>query len=315
MKINFIWTDTDEEGFLDECDDILGPDTTILDMKGLIKMWTEESIPHQILVFRGAVCENGTTLRDLGIVTQADADEYRFSLILESEEDSNNTTEFSHEDFIRARKAQGYTVPVTKKTVHEEEVRREALAQKHKARHRPAKLQEPQTTEKPDGCEDTSEVYQIYQDCKYGVRREGVEERLAIQTGPTKESAYDFWDLRLPENMPVRKQCDRASEMVIEIFYFGDLDKVTEPDYFKSCVAKALYSRLDVNIECMDLPLRDAGCMYPLIALHCKISHEDATALGNSVFEHFGTPLKPRHGAGKTGGGAGKSEGGVCGTQ
>eukprot|EP01061_Rhynchopus_euleeides_P000652 TRINITY_DN10465_c0_g1_i1.p1 TRINITY_DN10465_c0_g1~~TRINITY_DN10465_c0_g1_i1.p1 ORF type:complete len:321 (+),score=126.06 TRINITY_DN10465_c0_g1_i1:34-963(+) len=309
MRVRIVWTDTDEDGYLDECDQVLGPDTSILDLKGLIKMWTDESVSDQVLVFDGKPCENASTFRELGLLTQADADSKHFSLMLEEDADTADPNgEFTHEEFIRAKKAIGQHVPVTKETLHQEEVRREAFAQKHFSRARPSKLQAPQ---KPDETEDdTSEVFDIFQKCKYGMRAEDMDSTLAIQVGSGEEGKFDFWDLRLPEDLEMRKRCERSKEMVMEIFYFGDIDTVKDEAQFKECVTRKVQEQLGLSIDPMAEKLRDAGCMYPLIALHIIVSHSAARKLGMAIFEHFGTPPPERSkAAGKTG------QQGGCGTQ
>ena len=313
MRVTIRWTDNDnEEGFLDEHDDILGADTTIKDLKGLIKLWTNESVHNQVLVCRGKVCENAATLAELGIRTQADADATHFALMLEEDAELDvGEGEFTHEAYVRALRAAGRSVLVDATTQHSEQLRREEAAARHYGRARPRKLQEPQAEEEVQ--EDRSDVYRIFQGCLYGMRAEGVDEALQIRMGSGKDDLFEYWDLRLPEDTSVRANCNRATEIVLEVFYFGELGNIRNHEVFKDAVCKVLREQMGVTADALPVQLRDAGCMYPLTACTVVMSHEHATKLGRTVFEHFGIAMKNSANSAKNN--SGKSGNNACGTQ
>eukprot|EP00662_Eupelagonemidae_sp_cell21_P055086 gene55086-35826_t len=54
MRLRILNAATGEEGELEEDDDVLGPDATVQDVKGLIRLWTGESVQRQTLLL-GAI--------------------------------------------------------------------------------------------------------------------------------------------------------------------------------------------------------------------------------------------------------------------
>eukprot|EP01064_Diplonema_japonicum_P027862 TRINITY_DN4143_c0_g2_i1.p1 TRINITY_DN4143_c0_g2~~TRINITY_DN4143_c0_g2_i1.p1 ORF type:complete len:313 (+),score=78.60 TRINITY_DN4143_c0_g2_i1:55-993(+) len=295
MRITIKYPEAGTEGTIEEHDELLGKNSTVLDLKGLIKLWTGESIMKQVLLMDDNVCEDRDTLQSLGISTQEDAEQKPFSLILEEEEEAAMAEgEYTHEAFIRANTALGKGVAVTPDTEHEEQKRREITQraiektrkEKEHPRVRPMKL----NTHSPEmSTEDKSDVYAIYLDSKYGMRVKGMDQKLMITVGAED---YEYWDLRLPETLSVRTECNRATEVVLDVFYFGEIKKVVSQEAFRQKVKDKLEG-LGIKTSFLSYPLRDAGCMYPLIAMPFVVSHSDAEKLGHSVFEHFGRPMTP----------------------
>eukprot|EP01063_Lacrimia_lanifica_P025278 TRINITY_DN33055_c0_g1_i1.p2 TRINITY_DN33055_c0_g1~~TRINITY_DN33055_c0_g1_i1.p2 ORF type:complete len:328 (+),score=102.63 TRINITY_DN33055_c0_g1_i1:57-1040(+) len=327
MRVTLYWCDNDTTGTLEEDDAILNAESTIRDIKGLIKLASGESMRRQIILMEGEVCGNETTLSEWGVDSQEAADARPFTLVIEDGEEDHDdpfamTGEMSHEQYIRAQRAMGMRASVTQETEHQEMLRREAIAQRVKPRARPSALlasmpdpdPAPPTPANPHlVTTDTSQVYQTFIKGKYGMRVEGVEEKLKVRTGPGKDDEYEYWDLRLVEDTSLRGRCDRSCEIVLEIFYFGEIKKCGSHERFKDLILKAL-ARYGFEPEFLrTADLRDAGCMYPLIAVPIVMSHREADRLGHMVFEHFGRPMQPP--APSANAGAASNKGGGCGTQ
>ncbi|KAJ9458704.1 hypothetical protein DIPPA_16871 [Diplonema papillatum] len=319
MRLTINWPEAEKTGELNERDDVLNPESTMLDVKGLIHMWTGQSVGSQVICVGDRVAEEFDTLAALGITSQAAADAAPLVLMLNTSgppagggaaEAEGRGGEFTHEEFVKVKRALGHLPPVTQETRHEEEKRREALARRFKEgakppRARPQMLQGEQTKEETNA--DKSKVYELFEKGLYGIRAENVNETLSVCLG---KETYEYWDLRLPETLPLRSACDRTDEIVLEIFYFGEMKEVPSQDAFKDKVRAALSGKAGVRATMLQHPLRDAGCMYPLIAMPIVVSHADAERLGQTVFEHFGRAMSPRNeGAGNSG------KGGGCGQQ
>ena len=295
MRVTIYWPETHSRGDLEEHDELLGPESTVLDIKGLIQIWTGESVRKMVLCLNGKIVENNQLLRDVGIRSQEDADQKEFSLILEADDDENDEGEFTHEAYIKALMATGKRVSVTKENQHAEEKLREANARRITERRAPPRLRPSKLNTVPPvkvNKHSNNRIYDIYEKAKYGMREENIEKQLAIKM--TDGEVFDFWDLRIAEEVDLRQRCDSSYEIVLEIFYFGEFKKITIPDFFKSLVQDKLRKCVGIDLCIMeDEKLRDAGCLYPLVAMAICLTYEDAETLGKTVFQHFGRPITP----------------------
>eukprot|EP01060_Flectonema_neradi_P021104 TRINITY_DN2861_c3_g1_i1.p1 TRINITY_DN2861_c3_g1~~TRINITY_DN2861_c3_g1_i1.p1 ORF type:complete len:315 (+),score=50.45 TRINITY_DN2861_c3_g1_i1:68-1012(+) len=296
MRVTIYWPETHSRGDLEEHDELLGPESTILDVKGLIQIWTGESVRKMVLTLNGEVAENNQTLEEIGIRSQSDADKCEFSLLLEQDDDENHEGEFTHEAYIKALLATGKRASVTKETQHAEEKLREANARRIKERRAPPSVRPSRLNVVPEDNMDKQictdhRIYEIFEKAKYGRREEGVDAEYAVTMDGEK---FDFWDLRIAEDVNLRHRCDTNKEIVLEIFYFGEFKKVKIPDFFKSLVQDKIRKSVGIDFCIMENEkLRDAGCLYPLIAMPIRLSYENAETLGKTVFEHFGRPMTP----------------------
>eukprot|EP00756_Hemistasia_phaeocysticola_P003720 Hpha_TRINITY_DN12414_c0_g1::TRINITY_DN12414_c0_g1_i1::g.42746::m.42746 len=326
MRMDIQFADTMQSGSLDESDDVLCPDSTWLDVKGLIKMWTSEPMSKQVLFVNGDEVDDHATLEQTGLGSQEALDKAKVVLGLKDTEEEKTPTEFSHEDFLKAARLAGVDAPVTKEQQREEEVRRERKFAQQKAkrdapRSRPAALDG--MRKKQHYAEGT--VNNIFEKCWHGMRKEGTDANLAVDpAGVTQKvdhegnpvDPFEYWDLRLVEDLQLRNRCE-PGEIVLEIFYFGfhmpgkkasngkPYPYITDEEEFKNRICKAL-SRNGLPVPVMDYPLRDAGCLYPLVACPARMTEHEAMILGKAVFDEFGVPpAEQKASQGKKGGGGG----------
>jgi hypothetical protein len=132
MRIHLKWFITGKVTPLEERDELLGPATTVLEVKGLIQLKYTYPAKHMLLIAGKQLLENETTLAEAGIVDQAAADDATHVLTvhvlsgadLEDDDDDDEVAantktgssihEFTHEDFIKASKMLGRELPVSR---------------------------------------------------------------------------------------------------------------------------------------------------------------------------------------------------------
>lgn len=340
MRLRIVYEATGEEDALDEDDVVLGADTPWLDVKGLIKMWTGVSMARQALSLDGAELPDGETLGETGLVSQAKCDEVR--IVLHTTDDADDAGgEFTHADFIKLQGLRGRGVAVTEDSLRGEEVRRERRAnQLQQSRVRPAQHALPKGAKDGGGSGagaggggKKGEVWKFFEKCWHGMRREGTDAKYRIDhTGITQEKdhdgkptePFDYWDLRIAECPKLRARHD-PGEIVLELFYFGfhmpgkksrsrggtAYPWIHDEEEFKRRIASSLKANGMVVPDMSLAPLRDAGCMYPLVAVAARVTEAEANELGHELFEDFGKEPKKAEAQPQDKGG----KGGGCGQQ
>ncbi|KPA79018.1 hypothetical protein ABB37_05557 [Leptomonas pyrrhocoris] len=310
MKVHIKWFLTGKDTVIEDSDEILSPSSTIAELKGLIQIRFGFS-SKELLLMRDHLLENSVTLRSLGITGSPSDPVLTAHVVRESElEASNldqddtslddNLQEFSHADFILAMKMLGKEVAVTDDRL--------VAMRLNAPRQRPAFLNARKegegaeaaangTPKPPTGMPGfggnvavydpkKTEVYQILANVHYGPRKEGVDSDYAI-TYPGVEEPFPFWDMRTPDVFShLEVQCS-PGELCVELFYFGEFAAVKDPESFLALVRQSLESKAGVRPR-TPLPLREAGCMYPLIACPVVLHEMDAMELGDIFFEEFG---------------------------
>eukprot|EP01065_Artemidia_motanka_P044690 TRINITY_DN6402_c0_g1_i1.p1 TRINITY_DN6402_c0_g1~~TRINITY_DN6402_c0_g1_i1.p1 ORF type:complete len:239 (+),score=57.61 TRINITY_DN6402_c0_g1_i1:373-1089(+) len=230
--------------------------------------------------------------------------------------------EFSHEDFLKAQRLAGKVAPVSAEERKEEEVRRERRFAQIKAKSAPRQRPAALNSRKSMSHLGEGSVRAVLEKGWHGMRKEGTDKLLEIDnTGITQPcdhegnpvDPFEYWDLRIAED-PVIREKHGPGEVVCELFYFGfhmpgkkatngkAYPWVTDEAEFKQRVMKSL-AKNGLPVPEMDHPLRDAGCLYPLVAVAARFSEDDAWELGTKVFDDFGKepPKQPASGAKKSG--------------
>ncbi|KPI88909.1 hypothetical protein ABL78_1954 [Leptomonas seymouri] len=310
MKVHIKWFLTGKETVIEDSDDILSPSTTVAELKGLIQIRFGFS-SKELLLLLDHLLENCVTLRSVGITGSPSDPMLTAHVVRESELEASNfnqddTThdddlqEFSHADFILAMKMLGKEVNVSDDRL---------LAMRLNApRKRPAFLNAPREGEEaemaasemlqpPAGMPGLSgkvavynptktEVYKILSNVQHGPRRLGVDSEYAIAY-PGVAEPFPFWDMRIPNIFNHLEQRCSPGEVCVELFYFGEFAAVKDPVSFLALVRQSLESKAGVRLS-IPLPLREAGCMYPLIACPIILDDMDAMVLGEVLFEDFG---------------------------
>ncbi|GET88865.1 hypothetical protein, unknown function [Leishmania tarentolae] len=330
MRVTIKWSVTGRRSVIEDSDAILSPDTTLAELKGLIQMRFGFSA-NELLLMLDHVLENTATLRSLNIMGQPcdpvlTAYAVRASALEISNLDQDDTSkdddlhEFSHADLILAKKMLGKDVPVPDDRL--------VAMRLNAPRQRPVFLNAqregeddtagPERFPQPPpgmpgvvGCDilaydpKRTDVYQIISRVKYGPRKEGVDTEFAVEY-PGIAEPFPFWDMRTPDPLArIDGQCT-PGEVCLELFYFGEFDAVKDQSEFLLVVRESLQSKAGVRLR-TPLPLREAGCMYPLIAVPIVLHEMDAMELGGILFEDFGKvesfrPLKGNDDSGKVAG-------------
>ncbi|EPY36207.1 hypothetical protein AGDE_07029 [Angomonas deanei] len=262
---------------------------------------------NEILLIKDHLLENTRTLHSVGIVGAPTDPVLTAHVIRASELEASNwdpddtskdddLQEFSHADFILAMKMLGKEVPVSDDRILQMRL--------NAPRQRPAFLDARQGV--VDGQQTTlapppnmpgfsgkisaydprkTEVYQIFSNVQYGQRKEGVDVKFAIPY-PGVEP-FPFWDMRTPDVLHNRDYKVGAGQVCMELFFFGEFNVVKNQQQFLQLVTQVLVQRAGVQPQ-TPLPIREAGCMYPLIAVPVVLSELDAMELGDIFFENFG---------------------------
>jgi hypothetical protein len=313
MRINLKWFLTGKITPLEERDDLLGPGTTVLEVKGLIQLKYTYPAKNMLLILNKELLENDRTLESCGIHNAEDADAANNVLTVhvlagaelegnDDEEDAVNPAtgstihEYTHDDFIRASKMLGRELPVS--------AARTAAVRAAPPRARPAFVDAvSKPTARPDAPASAAtteaapeaapaphtgkaSIQNIFKNVWYGLRREGVEKVYGFNY-PGVEEFVDFWDMRLSHEGHAVPQ----GSMCVELFYFGEFDKV-DPKKFHAMVVEKMQQQ-GFRLSAVG-DIREAGCMYPLIAVPVICSEAEAYQLGDAVFERFGRPASER---------------------
>jgi hypothetical protein len=207
-------------------------------------------------------------------------------------EGDDRLEEFSHQDYAKACKMLGRTVPVA--------FERQEDIKKNVPRARPAFLNKPAepvlgapSAAAPRaaapaasaggvvGAATESRIFVIYRNSIYGMRADNAEDTYAL-TYPGQPEAFQYWDLRLAEGPqhPVN-----AGDICLELFFFGELKGVSNAKFGELSI-ELLHQKGFKATACG--PVREAGCMYPLIAVPISVSEDEATNLGQTLFDDFG---------------------------
>ena len=354
MRILLKWFMTGNISPLEEEDALLGPQTTIWEVKGLVQGHYTYAATNLILIHNRTLLENHETLADCaGIVDHATAESNVLTIHMLSDEelegddidDPSQTTdtaihEYKHEDFAKVAAMLGREVPVAPKRVAQ--VRQEA------PRARPAFLNKPTTASydgtalappahhddeheqqhhhaeagaaaaaapeaeepadvpppPPDASQPRSAI-EIFRTGYHGLRREGVDKDLQLAY-PGVAEPFTFWDCRPCE---VEGRAANPEDVRLDLFFFGEIKGVDSHRFAAMAVELLKQRGYKVSISGS---IREAGCMYPLIAVPVSLPDAEAQQLGNYVFEHFGKPVQPvrAQAAGPAAGGGGGGAGG-----
>lgn len=324
MKVRIKWFITGNISEFEENDGILGPQTTMMELKGLIQI--RFGYPaKEILLIYGKLLENNVRLRDIGINSSEDS---KTKLItchvvrtdgkLEGDnndgvedENDDDLQEFTHEDMALAMRMLGKTVPVP--TDRMAEVRQapprsrptflnaEPTAAPPRAEAaEPAKAPDGHTLTVPPSIArndpnytmKSTKIHEIFGNMMYGMRSIEAEDNYSIQF-PGVTTPYQYWDMRLPENARYQEMyCQHTYEVCFELFFFGEWQPISTDEggkRFLALVRQLLETKLGIKAK-TPVPPREAGCMYPLIAVAVVVTETEGMELGEAVFEDFGLP-------------------------
>lgn len=338
MKVKLRWFVTGNLSVIDEADDILNAHTTVLELKGLIQ-GRFGFPPKELALIQKHLLDNHITMGELGI-TSSDSDvvltthviraqaklEKRNSIagdiapaVEEEEGDDDDLQEFTHDDYILAMRMLGRDVPVTGdrlKQVRENAPRsRPTFVPSAAAPPPPPPSDAPDNTVAPAAEEyhpRNTEVHRIFRDMRHGMRMENVDKTFQLEY-PGVEEPFSYWDMRLPENERYQGRCS-LNEVCFELFFFGEFKHIKDHDKFCALVQRVLEVKAGVRAR-LPLPIREAGCMYPLVAVPVIMTEMEGNILGGLLFEEFGTATGLSHSSHKEDAGAVAGKPSACGQQ
>ncbi|KAH9597080.1 hypothetical protein LSM04_002006 [Trypanosoma melophagium] len=313
MKIKLKWFVTGMQSVIDETDELLNPKTTILEVKGLIQI-RFGFIPSEVILIYKHLLENYTTLQEVGCMGRDDDPIITAHVLRQSEEEAklggdDALQEFSHEEFILAMQMLGKSLSVSSERM--KEVRefpprmRPAFLNLSPASTVPPKTDNSSMPPPPPGMPGAlflqkydpslTKVYQIFYQVRHGVRREGCDKKFSIHYPGILES-FPYWDARLPDLIHNQSIPCGVGEICLELFYFGRFSAIDAPEKFLELVRQSLLEMCGIYVK-TPLPMREAGCIYPLVACPIVLSELDAMELGDALFDDFGkdTPTRTEH--------------------
>lgn len=339
MKVRVKWFITGNITEIEEPDAILGPQSTILELKGLIQIRFGYPAKDILLIYE-KLLENDVRLRDLGICSSEDSKTKLLTCHVvrsdgslegannvEDDENDSDIQEFTHEDMALAMRMLGKSVPVPTERMNE--IRGAVPRQRPTFLNAPtaaaqprdsssAKVSRPLTVAEeanvgggpvspsiarndPHYTMKNTKIHEIFGNMMYGMRSEEAEDTYSI-TFPNVVTPYQYWDMRLPENETYQeKYCEHEYEVCFELFFFGDWEPVSTEEggnRFNALVRQLLETKAGIKVRTPVRP-REAGCMYPLIAVAVVMTETEGMELGEKVFEDFGKPnpagMPPMH--------------------
>jgi hypothetical protein len=291
MIVILKWFLTGKTSEFEDTDDIIGPQTTILEIKGLVQM--RFGFPaNQIILIHKRLLENHETLESIGIRDARTAKDIILTVhavrdegleaqnAVEGEIEDDGIMEFSHDDFALAMKMLGKDVPVSSERLKQ--------VREHVPKSRPRFLDNPKPAPLPAATGESSEMksatMEMFSNTVGLQRKDGVEDDFAI-VYPGVSDSFQFWDLRLPESVDT-KRIAQAGEIALELFFFGEFRHVEHKKFI--ALVQCMLEGQGIRPR-FPLPPREAGCMYPLVGLPVVLSDSDAELLGSLVFAGFGT--------------------------
>lgn len=327
MKIRVKWFLTGNISEFEEPDSILGPQTTMLEIKGLIQI-RFGYLAKEVLLIYNRLLENHVRLRDIGINSSEDSKTklltchvVRSDGSLEgdnnagAEEDDDGLQEFSHEDMALALRMLGKEVPVPTERMQEirsapprqrpaflNTAQPSKLSTEANVSNQPAPVSietvnaapPPPAIAKndPNYTMKGTRIHEIFGNMMYGMRSEEAEDSFSL-TMPGVTAPYQYWDMRLPENTTYQElYCQHKHEVCFELFFFGEWEPVATDAgalRFNALVCQLLETKVGIKARTPVRP-REAGCMYPLIAVAVVMTETEGMELGERVFEDFGKP-------------------------
>jgi hypothetical protein len=129
-------------------------------------------------------------------------------------------------------------------------------------------------------------LHQIFARSEYGLRREGADNEFAIHY-PGVADSFQYWDMRLPENPQFQDELCSVNEVCLELFFFGEF-KLLDSSKFLSLTRQILERKLGLKVRTPKM-VREAGCMYPLVAVPIVVTELEGLELGRALLEDFGT--------------------------
>jgi hypothetical protein len=154
-------------------------------------------------------------------------------------------------------------------------------------------------------------VHRIFEEFRYGLRKDGADVKFQV-IYPGVRDPFQYWDMRLPEDDTHQDSMCSVNEVCFELFFFGEFKMIRDHEAFKALVARVLELNGGIKAR-LPLPIREAGCMYPLIAVPIVITELEGMELGAMLFDDFGTALPASKVSEKGSVAAGSSKG--CGQQ
>lgn len=363
MKIGLKWFLTGNTTYFEESDSLIGPQTSMLELKGLIQIRFGYPAKEVVIIYKHLL-ENDVRLKDIGIVSQEAANQIvptvhvvrsgakaeKKNAIVEGgeiedeveddDEDDEDVQFFTHEDFALAMRMIGKDVPVNPGRL--EEVRAAPPRSRPTFLNAvPAESVGKLATMAPNvisGGEDIeattkrsardphytmkgSRIHQIFAEMQYGLRALGAEDTYSI-VYPGASEPFQYWDMRLPENALYQEEfCNNnQQEVCFELFFFGDCKEIFSGEgatKFNAVITQMLETKFGIKARTPVAP-REAGCMYPLVAVAIVMTETEGMELGNAVFDEFGISHEDSADAPRSEVGAGPAKvgaGGGCGQQ
>lgn len=331
MKIGLKWFLTGNITYFEESDALLGPQTTVLELKGLIQIRFGYPSKEIVIIYKHLL-ENDVRLKDIGIdsqqaantivptvhVVRSGAKAEKKNAILEGgeveeekeedDEDDEDIQFFTHEDFALAMRMIGKDVPVNPGRL--EEVRSApprsrptflnavpAESVSKMAALAPNAVSEDISVTTKRSARDPlytmkgTRIHQIFAEMQYGLRSVGAEDKYAL-VYPGAAEPFQYWDMRLPENSLYQEEfCDNnEQEVCFELFFFGDCKEIFSGEganRFNAVVRQMIETKFGIKAKTPVAP-REAGCMYPLVAVAVVMTETEGMELGSALFDEFG---------------------------
>lgn len=334
MKVKVIWFATGNASVFEEDDRLLGPSTTIGELKGLVQIRFGFKAPLLVAMYNRNVLDNSVTLRSLGIVssesTMSDVNGTAVRLQMhafsESELDDDDKTssaddekihEFTHEDFLKVCQMLGKSVEVSRDRLDAVKAEGAPRMRPRFLDERPHGSAEPPAAAAPAGPTGVAStassgqqrgggvvapgsvpVERILRNLMHGLRTETAEQDYALTSYPGATEPMNFWDMRCAEphvgqamaqaleiSAPNRNR-DSLDFVSLELFFFGEFTQVNDAA-LREAVRRMLEAK-GFTSQLFPAAAREAGCMYPLIAVPVSMTEQEARRLGEAVFEGFG---------------------------
>jgi hypothetical protein len=333
MKVKLRWFVTGNLSVIDEADDILNAHTTVLELKGLIQ-GRFGFPPKELALINKHLLDNHITMGELGI-TSSDSDTVLTAHVIraqaklekrnsiagaepepeEDEADDDDLQEFTHDDYILAMRMLGRDIPVTGdrlKQVRENAPRSRPTFVASAAAPAPPSVAVEGAAQAEEYHPRNTEVHRIFRDMRHGMRMENVDKTFQLEY-PGVDEPFSYWDMRLPEKESYQGRCS-LNEVCFELFFFGEFKHIKDEAKFCALVQRLLEVKAGVKAR-LPLPIREAGCMYPLVAVPVIMTEMEGTILGGLLFEEFGTATGLSHSSHKEDAGAVAGKPSACGQQ
>ncbi|CUG94311.1 Hypothetical protein, putative [Bodo saltans] len=293
MKVKLRWFVTGNLSVIDEADDILNAHTTVLELKGLIQ-GRFGFPPKELALIQKHLLDNHITMGELGI-TSSDSDVVLTTHVIRAQAKLEKRNSIAGDIAPAVEEEEGDDDDLQEFT-HDDYI----LAMRMLGRDVPV---------------TGDRLKQVRENAPRS--RPTFVPSAAAPPPPPPSDAPDNTVAPAEEYHPRNTEVHRIFRDMRHGMRMENVDKTFQLEYPG---VEEPFSYWDIEVKAgvrarLPLPIREAGCMYPLVAVPVIMTEMEGNILGGLLFEEFGTATGLSHSSHKEDAGAVAGKPSACGQQ